>query len=533
MEAQSYYQEYKSRIDYILQHMDKSKITSGLLSDYAWESIDIASYNGRLADSNYVDAESWLGLYSSIYDAKINNNIQLKSPAEVVKMMEGAYETIDDVPSSHPIPVFIMHYEYDKLDDDAYNKGYVEIINDQVKEIAGKPSPYLKKDLFAAAPVRRIVPQGSYHFMLRDEYIFRNTTKNILKIELAVNNKNALVPVTLNTPISLGSKDYVGEYTFYFRITYEDYSYVISQSNIWFGAMDGPSKANGEEKNYVDAKVDIKSTAKHSGATLEIHYGANNEDKKIKKPLIIAKPLALEQYLASMKKIDLNRILKEDGFSEIYDQLDNYLSYDIIFVDYKNGMDDIFRNAALFEDVIRYVNERKDKETNHPNVVLGMNIGGVIARYALSNMEQNKEDHETSKFISLDAPHKGLNFPIGLQGLIRHLKDFKLEVIFIPVWKYVEKGDNIDQLYKMLNTTAMRQLLMYYCDENINMDNSVHEAFQKEYDRLGFPQKCHNVAIANGSNQGTLLFNQNAKIFQDNIDIRKFWCKDIVFFCIV
>jgi hypothetical protein len=47
--------ELKSDLDYLFQHLDKSKITSGLLSNYALELTELAPYSGVLSDTNDVN----------------------------------------------------------------------------------------------------------------------------------------------------------------------------------------------------------------------------------------------------------------------------------------------------------------------------------------------------------------------------------------------------------------------------------------------------------------------------------------------
>jgi hypothetical protein len=109
--------EFKNKLNVLFQNMDKSKITSGLLADYSVELAEIAPFNGILSDTNYVDASTWLNLYGSIYDAKINDRIRLETPETVADKFKNASE-------NSAVPLAIMHYTYDKLDDDAYNKGF-------------------------------------------------------------------------------------------------------------------------------------------------------------------------------------------------------------------------------------------------------------------------------------------------------------------------------------------------------------------------------------------------------------------------
>jgi|GEM_PF-5050388 len=75
-------EEVKEEINHILQPLDKSKITSGLLSDYGIHWIDISLFDGTLADSVYTNLSVWLQLYQSVFDSKINNNIVLEPRVE-------------------------------------------------------------------------------------------------------------------------------------------------------------------------------------------------------------------------------------------------------------------------------------------------------------------------------------------------------------------------------------------------------------------------------------------------------------------
>ncbi len=47
--------DWKTEINNIFQHVDKSKVQSGHLLDYAMEFTDITAYDGVLRDTNYLD----------------------------------------------------------------------------------------------------------------------------------------------------------------------------------------------------------------------------------------------------------------------------------------------------------------------------------------------------------------------------------------------------------------------------------------------------------------------------------------------
>ena len=56
--------EYNAEISKVFQHVDKSRVTTGLLYDYGLHLIDPVYYDGvALTDENYIDMEIWNALY--------------------------------------------------------------------------------------------------------------------------------------------------------------------------------------------------------------------------------------------------------------------------------------------------------------------------------------------------------------------------------------------------------------------------------------------------------------------------------------
>jgi hypothetical protein len=494
--------EFKNKLDVLFQQMDKSKITSGLLSDYAVELAEIAPFNGLLSDTNYVDASTWVKLYCSIYDAKINNLISLKTPETVSNLFQNA------TGSNNAIPLAMMHYTYDKLDDDALSKGWVTYTGGRIRDVSGKPSPYLKKNLFAVAPQSVVLEGKTVSFVFKSGLFFRNNSKSILKREINFNNESGYRTVAWDAPLSYTFAS-GGEKTIYFKLTYSDGSIFISQSRIY---VNDNVSLRAAAASLTDAKIPLDANSAHSGGTLEIHYASKNTSKKLQKPLIIAEPFDMSSVLSVFPDYTLDKIFDIPGIQPVRAMIDS-LQYDIVYVNYKNGLDDIFRNAALFKEALRKVNSLKDKSINCPNLVLGISMGGLVARYALRSMEIAGEDHDTWKYISLDSPHKGANLPLGLQGLIRDIEGFSISIFGFSVWESTNTIKILDELYGVLNAKATRQMLIYYCDKNMNIDNREHENFQKEYDRVGFPLKCQNIAVSSGNTKGDVLFAPSTQLF--------------------
>ena len=66
-------QNYADTINHIFEHVDKSRITTGLLSDYGVQMVNLSDFNGTPADSNYVDINTWKKLYVGIYTSDLVN----------------------------------------------------------------------------------------------------------------------------------------------------------------------------------------------------------------------------------------------------------------------------------------------------------------------------------------------------------------------------------------------------------------------------------------------------------------------------
>ena len=138
-------QDYTNRMNFIFQYIDKNKITTGLLSDYGLYAVEPDVFNGVPVDSNYVDMDAWKILYSGVYTSKINNNISLTSP-------ETVFTQIDNATHATAVPLAMMHYQYNQLNENAVNLGLLQIVNDQIYDVPNASSPYLTKQLFAVAP---------------------------------------------------------------------------------------------------------------------------------------------------------------------------------------------------------------------------------------------------------------------------------------------------------------------------------------------------------------------------------------------
>lgn len=173
---------------------------------------------------------------------------------------------------------------------------------------------------------------------------------------------------------------------------------------------------------------------------------------------------------------------------------------------------DIFDNADLLKKIIREINNIKHQNgSEEKNIIVGQSLGGVISRIALREMEIEGEAHETKAYVSHDSPHLGANVPIGLLYAVNDLLSFYRR----KIQRYeslLERIDNIGDYIKyikyasdLLESPAVKQILVNYVTPYGVIDNSYHQNFLNQLNSLGFPQgdigyPITNIAITKSGN---------------------------------
>lgn len=171
----------------------------------------------------------------------------------------------------------------------------------------------------------------------------------------------------------------------------------------------------------------------HNGGTIHIVYSNKNRTNTLRKPLKVVenmdaytltpqvqiRPYGIADFLEA---IEQSRIPSFD----LNQQLDDIAGYDLVFINFNDGMDGIVNNAAVVQEAINRVNANKvpdDRSGNitQQNVVLGLGTGGLNARYALANMAKNFGGSNTRLLLTHDAPHRGQNIALGLQYLVKFI----------------------------------------------------------------------------------------------------------------
>lgn len=223
-------------------------------------------------------------------------------------------------------------------------------------------------------------------------------------------------------------------------------------------------------------------TANHSGGWAYLVYGGLSR-RQLTKPLIVAEgydpsriaPDVQRNYNVRDFLRNINVFNNQNGFFDFRTSLGNDAAttgaYDVVFIDYNNGTDDIRRNAALFQQVVQYVNANKQGGTSsgQKNVVLGISMGGLVARYGLAQLEKAQPGStHTRLLVTHDSPHRGSNTPLGIQALTRQAASTYLGMSIktinqFGVARFLTGKDIFPQLHQgdlLLDEPATKQLLL-------------------------------------------------------------------------
>ena len=169
--------------------------------------------------------------------------------------------------------------------------------------------------------------------------------------------------------------------------------------------------------------------------------------------------------------------------------------YDIITLNWETPQAALQLNALILEQFIDHINDIKSSVEEL--IIMGVSMGGVLTRYALTDMESKDQLHQTKLFISFDSPQQGAHVPLGMQAF---LYNNALAGLAVP---------EIADLYNTYISNGTQQLVQNNFFKTTNGQTASdprHISFYNEINTLGncngYPKETKNVAIANGSLKG-------------------------------
>jgi len=499
-------------LDNLVAPLDKAQVPTGLLAEYAMPLVPLDVFNGTLTDSSRTNPDGFRFIYTTAYSAWLGSgNNPLPTPLELNDRIKAAVVAN----GTTAIPVMVQHIDYASVRDDAFSSQLLSFQNDQLFDVAGRTqSPYLIKTLFAAAPATAtttsatgdatlIFPSGLdiergvgspmvLNVDFGDGQGYRNTpwdqpitahygVSGTWRIKVMV---TYTAGPTRQPPVIYPKKGGYTTQPVYVPIegaTFESqFDLQVVGAPTYAARQSSSANATAGTLSYGDPEIIIPPSSVglgHAGAKVTIHYASGHTS--LIKPLIVVEGYDKNHIAPAVqdKNYDIDEFLSDIATQPSFnfrDALANGATsaagaYDIVFIDFNNGTDDILRNANVFEEVLNQVQTLKVGTT--PNVVMGMSMGGLIARYKLAEMSRAGRDPHTRLLVLQDSPQQGANVPLGLQALTRQM-DFPL-----PGVKVVVNSSGVT--VRALRTTDVSDFLLQgnlLLDEPATAQMLVHRA---------------------------------------------------------
>lgn len=507
----------REALDKMLEHLDKTKVPTGLLLDYAFDLVDFDRYDGSaLTDSNYVERTTFECLLRSIRSSAVGT----KPFGDVGSIMDEMSRN-----NGNTLNVGLLLFKYNYIREDALDNNLIIYENDQVYDSYGSDgkwrNPYAEKYVIGFSSYNFASFSSVTSFSFPSDFIFSNA--GIVKMEFDPGDGSGYRRISAGSTVSASYQEGAAELKM--RVTLEDGEVLTCHSRL----ICDPEgiKLEGLPSIDDDACIPgkVESFSHTSGgavisARASVFYAKSNSSQSIKKPFVVVEgfdPVDLctvgEQLGISLKSASGTGYY-DSGFTTARSYYSGVLYsdsgiadiYDVIYVDWMNSEADIRDNARLLMKIIDWVNAEKiTAGSEEPNVVLGESMGGLVVRYALRTMELEGKPHETTVYISHDSPHLGAHIPLGaLYGIYGLMQYYYNGGLGFDIMKIVLKTDSAAYaLRKYLYSVSARQMLVNHVNSSGMLDNRVHEDWQNELSGIGFPSgdsgcSITNLAVVNG-----------------------------------
>jgi Secretion system C-terminal sorting domain len=479
---------------------DDSKIPSGILKDRSIQILNWDNYSGMrpvlLTRDSLLELYSEL-YYSYIYKDNLKNVFEIDSLATLFIKETGT------------IPIMVINLTYHKIKQEAWDNGW--IVDDGYEFIDLTPNgqtPFEEKTIFAVAP-------------LADKF-FNVAQDFIITSDMYISNKPLPDKIRADFGDGMGYRDITTDKTVSgvsnLRNTASFQS--ISNEDTLVSKFIIHDQSSGIAKSGYAPLPDATFNLIVGGLTHQYGVWYSCESNGcIRKPLIVVEGFdpTNKRNLTNLSSLNCSGVGDVNDLN-LYDLLnaeggmaDKFINsgYDIIILNYADGKRSIQDKAAVVKALIEELKIKVDAcGSNEEFVIMGPSEGGLVARYALAEMEGNNQDHNTRLFISVDAPQQGANLPLSLQYFIKFVFDLYPQLWFSPA----------GELINVLNATPTKQMLNYHYTIEGYIDHiNFYSELQTLNGGIGYPVECRNISVSNGS--GSSLgqgFNANAKLFGFN-----------------
>lgn len=493
--------------------LDKTKVPTGFLWDTAVNLIEGEYYNGSaLTDSNFVSLPVIGDMLCSINSASVG--------ADTI-CVQAALSRIERNSSSQNMMLGILFQPYNYIVANALTDNLINYTNGVVSDAYQNGvwlDPYGESVLFGYAVGNDGVVDQSTTFTIAN--VDSLSTQAFQSIQFDPGDGNGFRTVTIGRTLT---------------VSYLNTGYVETKLKVTYGGQ----TYQGHGILYVkfpDIKPDALNGYCDSLEISSFYEGKQYKAKVVHKDNVTfnKRPLIVSEGFDPWRISDRNAIHFYSGSTDIEDIVNYrdpltysyvFSNYDVFYVDWYDCGADIRANAEVLKEVIRWVNDQN--QSGEPNIVLGQSMGGLIARYALRDMELNGELHNTTLFISHDVPYLGANVSPGLLYLYRDIYDLTDNILCGLLAFFTGYSQIFSEARRLGSCQSVKQLLANYVDDNWSYNNTEFLLLQNELTTMGFPQgnqanPIENIVIANGGTTvsgATSFYLPGDKLLDANISV--------------
>ena len=481
-------------IDEMFSELEKNRVSTGFLLDYAVDLVDFSDYDGtQLTDSNYIDFETFELILRSLNSGSVSTN-SINVPA---------FSTAFQTPMiSNQMNIGIALYKYQYIKANALEDGLIEYTSGKVYDVYDGEkwvNPYALADIFAFTPSANACYIGTVRYNISSSFIFKNQNFNNVMFDFGDGNgyrtiHGGYVNVTYSEP---------GEKELKIRIVLNGGKVLESHSKIVVLENHVPA-SHGNDVPDVQEIV----TQGNVSARVSMYYASGHS--QLCRPFILVEgfdPWQLSGFLGGNNDIDTELGFTEHAgfYSSWKNAFDLADEYDLVYVDWYDSFADLHDNAELLIKIIENTIRNRKSPYCEQSVLMGQSMGGLISRLALCTMESENRHHGVGTFVSHDTPHLGANVPVGLLYMLQHLACM-LNGASEPITLTDTDLQDMGFLGKILDTLyssqSIKQMLINYVGYEGGLSNTVFNDFQSELKLLGFPKgdygTLQNVSIVNG-----------------------------------
>ena len=342
-----------------------------------------------------------------------------------------------------------------------------------------------KKDfVLMASPIQKDIFQANVQFQISPKLLQTNLDNQIESIEISFDNGDNWKTYKYEEQLISYQFKSTGEQEIGFRINSKKGTYVsfatVDVKQLVRQAFVEPKRVSAPATKVGEAAATV------NGAEYRIVMGCDG---------IFDKPIIIAEGFDAGQNVNL-----DDLQARYFEPLELYRNngYDLVLVNYDNGRTWINDNAQVLKAVINQVNATK--VGNNKLVVIGESMSGLVARWALREMENAGQDPNVSHFVAFDTPMRGANVPAGFIGLRRWAPSaFGVSIVLLASFL-----NDVFDAYPVVNAIdepAAKQMLL---TQQGTGPAPEFTQFQTAINNLGYPSRygIKNIALINGALNG-------------------------------